>query len=269
MYFDNYEFRCSALGNIWSDSGKIIVGNETFLKELFISEIEGIRKEITSRYFEKGKYTEEDGISLLNDSIYKDSLIIKNKERKRNGWIHGEADCIAPDEIVYDIKNAWDRFTFSKACLTPIYEWQLRGYMWLWDLKHSRLFYCLNNMPEHLLVAEERKLFYANNFVSLDDEHYLELCAELRKKHNYDHLPLYRKFRVWDVPHDEAKIEKLKEKITLCRTRLNEMFDEQMTEWKKNKELMGEVFDFLEDGPDESDPRESLAAEHAILHTPI
>jgi hypothetical protein len=238
MYFDNYEFRCSALGKIWSAKGEVTDGNKTYLNELFVGEMEGIRKEIHSKYFTKGVFMEEDGIDLLNQTLYKGKLILKNKERKHNGFIHGEADCLVGD-IVYDIKNAWDRFTFGTASLTPIYEWQGRGYMWLWDKPKFRLFYCLNNMPEHLLCDEERKLFYAHYFATMEDEEYIKLCMELRKKHNYDHMKLYERFRFWEIEHDEGKIEKLKAKIIKCRGYLNELFITRQDELRRNIEAMG------------------------------
>lgn len=238
MYFDNYEFRASALGKIWSAKGEITTGNETYLNELFIGEMEGIRKEIHSKYFTKGNFTEEDGITLLSDTLHKGKLILKNKERKHNGWIHGEADCIVGD-IVYDIKNAWDKFTFGRASLTTIYEWQGRGYMWLWNKPKFRLFYCLNNMPEHLLCDEERKIFYAHYFTTTENEDYIKLCMELRQKHKYDHMRLYERFRFWEIEHDEEKIERLKSKITKCRAYLNELFTERQDELKRNMEAMG------------------------------
>lgn len=238
MYFDNYKFRCSALGKIMSKSGKLTDNNITYLTEMFIGEMEGIRKEITSKYFEKGNYMEEDGITLLQDTLHRGKLILKNKERKENDFIHGEADCIVGD-IIYDIKNAWDRFTFGKASLTFEYEWQLRGYMWLWDKPNSRLFYCLNNMPEHLLCDMERQLFYKHYFATMEDEEYIKLCMELRKKHNYDHMPLYARFRYWEIENNKERIEKAKSKIKECRTFLNELFDLRQDELRQNIEMMG------------------------------
>lgn len=237
--FDNYQFRCSALGHIMSAKGDLTVGNKTYLKELFIGEMYGIRKEVTSKYFEKGMFMEEDGIDLLNKSIYPDNILIKNKERKSNNFIHGEMDTMSPDKIVYDIKNAWDKFSFGKAELTFNYEWQLRGYMWLWECDKARLFYCLNNMPEHLLCDEERKLFYKNGYTSYENEEYQTLCEELRAKHNYDSMELWERFKVWDVEHSDAEIEKLKAKVTKCRAYLNELCEENDTLFARNKNLMG------------------------------
>lgn len=239
MRFDNYEFRCSALGKIMSTRGDLTQSNKTYLTELFIGEINGIRKEISSKYFEKGNLTEQDGLTLLNKTLYPENLLVKNKERKHNGWIHGETDCITPDGLVYDIKNAWDKFSFGKADLTNEYEWQLRGYMWLWEADKARLFYCLNNMPEGLLIDEERKLFYANHFVSYEDKEYQRLCEELREKHNYDNMELWERFKVWDVDHSDEMIDKLKAKIKACRAYLNKLWAEEVYRIVKNRSLMG------------------------------
>lgn len=240
--FDNYEFRCSALGKIMSSKGELTQSNKTYLLECFVGEIYGIRKEITSKYFEKGNLTEQDGLTLLNKALYKGNLLIKNTERKHNGWIHGEADCIAPDEIIYDIKNAYDLFTFGKADLTHDYYWQLIGYMWLWNKNKGRLFYCINDMPESLLIDEERKLFYANHFVTYEDQEYLRLCEELRAKHNYDDLRLEHRFKVWDVNHSDEEIERSKKQIKKARAYMNKLYDEHIQMIEKNQKLMGSVF---------------------------
>ncbi|MDI6963987.1 hypothetical protein QMN65_26050, partial [Escherichia coli] len=77
---------------------------------VYAGAVNGVRKEVTSKYFEKGLFEEQSGIDLLNDTIYKGQLVVKNKERKNNGFIQGECDVIK-DGYVYDIKNAWDVFT--------------------------------------------------------------------------------------------------------------------------------------------------------------
>lgn len=238
MNFDNYEFRCSALGKIMSAKDELTQSNKTYLQELFIGEVYGVRKEITTKYFEKGNLTEQDGLTLLQKTLYPKNLLLKNTERKHNGFIHGETDCIPPDGIVYDIKNAWDLFTFGKAYLTTDYEWQLRGYMWLWNKKNARLFYCINNMPESLLVDEEKKIFYQNHFISYEDKEYQAMCEEMRAKHNYDKMELWERFKVWNVSHSEEMIEKLKGRIKKCRHYLNELWTEHQDHLLENRALM-------------------------------
>lgn len=237
--YDNYEFRCSALGKIISKSGKLTQTNLTYIQECFIGDIHNVRKEIGSKYFEKGVFCEEDGISLLNNTLYKGRLLVKNKERKHNGWIHGEADNIAPDAIVYDIKNAYDRFTFGKADLSHEYEWQLKGYCFLWGLKAARLFYCLNNMPDHLLVDEERKLFYKGGYLTYESPEYLKACEELRAFHNYDKMELWERFKVWDVNYAEEDEKKIKSAVAEARKVMNDLYDQHLNTISRNKSLMG------------------------------
>lgn len=238
LNFDNYEFRCSSLGKIYSAKGELTVGNKTYLRELYTEIKEGKRKEITCKFFEKGHFMEEDGVDMINQVLHPKALLIKNKTRKTNGWISGECDTTFQD-IVYDVKNAWDVYTFGKADLTDDYEQQGRGYMWLWNKKKFRLFYCLNNMPEHLLIEEERKMFYRHNFISTEDSEYLKLCEELRAFHNYDNKPIEERFKVWEIHHDEKEIEKLKAKITKCREYLNKLAQEDAEMILNNRLLMG------------------------------
>jgi len=235
--YDNYEFRSSAVGRIMSSRGEITQGNDTYLKEMFIGETYGIRKDISTKYFEKGNLTEEDGITMLQNTIHSNKLVLKNKKRIHNGFVHGECDCVVGDTI-YDIKSAYTLFTFGTASLTDVYYWQLVAYMWLWDKPKARLFYSLNNTPEHMIMDEERKLFYTGRFTTMESPDYLEACEELRKLHVFDHMPLEERFKIWEIERKESDIEKLKEKIIKCRERLNKMEDERLSQIDFNKSLM-------------------------------
>ena len=238
--FNNYKFRCSALGKIYSAKGELTVANKTYLGELFTEVMEGKRKEISSKYFEKGNFAEEDGVGMINAALYPNDLLVKNKERKENDYISGECDAIH-DKIIWDVKNAWDVFTYGKADLTDAYEWQGRGYMWLWGMDKFRLFYCINNMPDHLVCEEEKKMFYRHNFLTMEDPEYLALCEELREFHNYDRKPIWEKFKIWEVDHSDDKIEVLKTKISKCRAYLNELLKEHNDRIIFNKGLMNIV----------------------------
>lgn len=241
--FNNYIFRCSSLGKIMSAKGDLTVANKTYLGELFTETMEGKRKEISSKYFEKGNFMEEDGVGMVNDWFYPTKLLTKNKERKVNSFISGECD-LKHDGIIWDIKNAWDVFTFGKAELTDAYEWQGRGYMWLWGVDVFRLFYCINNMPEHLIIEEEKKMFYRHSFISPEDEEYQKLCIELRAFHNYDSKPIYEKFKVWEIQNEADQIEKLKAKIIKCREYLNFLLAEHKNRIEYNIKLMGSPIAF-------------------------
>lgn len=235
--FDNYLFRCSALGKIVSKSGKFTDGNKTYIKECFIGEVHKVRKQISTKYFEKGLFEEESGITLLNKALFNGKLLVKNKDRKSNDYIHGEADCIK-DGIVFDIKNAWDLFTFGSADLTHDYKWQLVGYMWLWNLDNSALFYCLNNTPEHILIQEEKRLFYSGNYVTTEDSAYVSDCGALRAKHNYDSMELHERFKVFPLKRNDEEIEMLKDSIDKARLYMNELYDEYIATLNTNLEFI-------------------------------
>ncbi len=237
-YFDNYLFRCSSLGNIISKSGKLTDGVKTYLQECFIGEIYGVRKEAYGKALEKGILCEEDGISMLQN-IYPGQLLLKNKEEKKNDFIKGSCD-VFKNKIVHDVKNAYTLFTFGKAELSWIYEWQVKGYGMLWQTDRGLLFYCLNDMPEQMLIEEERLLFYKNKwaFATMEDENYLKACEELRKAHQYGWMNLWERFKTWDVTISAADIETIKTSVIAARKYLNELYDEHQTMIEKNKALL-------------------------------
>jgi hypothetical protein len=238
MNLNDYKFRCSSLGEIITKSGKTTQTMLSYLQKVYVEETEGIRKDINSKYFEKGVFQEEDGISMLQNTLHKNSLVLKNKERKSNDFIQGECDCLV-DGIVYDIKNAWDRFTFANAELTWNYEWQLKGYMWLWGVSKARLFYCLNNTPEHILLDEYKKLYYRHRFESDSDEEYVNMCFELKDAHTYDSKPLEERFKVWEVELTDEDIDRIKQSVNDAHSILAKMNYDRNAEIENNKKMMG------------------------------
>lgn len=237
--FDNFLFRCSALGNIVSKSGKLTDHNKTYLQECFIGEVEGVRKEAYGKALDKGTLCEEDGITMLQH-IYPNQLLVKNKVRKENGYIKGEAD-VYKNKIIHDIKNAYDRFTFGKASLTWEYQWQVKGYCWLWGTDKGMLFYCLNNLPEGMLIAEERSLFYKNSgkYLTMESPEYIEDVKKLRAAHNYDNMPIWERFKTWDIKFTSEDEETMKAAVEAGRNHMNLLWQERQEQITKNKKLMG------------------------------
>jgi len=237
MIFDNYQFRCSALGKIVSKSGKLTDQNKTYLNDLFVGEIYKIQKEIISKYFEKGIICEQDGRDFLQKIFYKDRFVAKNRERFRNEFIHGEPDVIMED-YVYDIKNAYDLFTFGKAHLTWEYEWQIKGYLYLLNREKGRLFYILADMPDTLLADEEMKLFWQGKFTSNDSVEYQEALEELRKKFSYSHIPMECRFKVFDVELFETCILTIQNSVNEARKYLNKLAKDYYDMIEKNKNYL-------------------------------
>lgn len=238
MNFDKHLFRCSALGNIVTKSGKITEGAQTHLKEVFIGELYGVKKEAYGKALEKGVATEQDGLKMLNDTLYPGRFVAKVQNGFENDFIKGTPDAIM-DGIVYDIKNAYDRFTFGKAELSHLYEWQIKGYCYLTGHTSGRIFYCLNNMPDHMISEEERSMFYKlRKWVTMDDPDYLKACDELRAAHSYDMIPIAERFKLFPVEFTTEDKERIEAAVAQARKHLNGLWKEHQEEITGNLELM-------------------------------
>lgn len=236
--FETYKFRCSALGNIITKSGKLTDGAKTYLQECFITEIYGVRKEAYGRALEKGIATEQDGFNLLNKTLYPERFIEKIKEPIENAMIKGTPDCIVND-IVYDVKSAFTLFSYGKAELTHNYEWQVKGYCMLYGLNNGVIFYSLNNMPDYMISEEERSMFYRERkWMSMDSPEYLEACDELRKAHTYDSMPVEDRFKIFPVQYTQDDADRISASVLVARLYLNELLKEHNERIAYNRDLM-------------------------------
>ena len=138
-----------------SESAKKIVEDE--IRALYF----GVREKISNKFMQKGIDCEQQSIDLLNNVEFRLSKpYVKNTERKSNEWITGECDIYDPyAKLIRDIKTSWSLATFPLfATNADDYEWQMRGYMMLWDCDAASVDYCLVDTPEHLIGYEQREL---------------------------------------------------------------------------------------------------------------
>lgn len=151
--------RCSSLGKIMTKSRS----KTDALSKTCKSEIESLVKQklfgyktfISNKYVAKGIEVEDRSIELFNEVFF--TNYEKNTERLKNNWITGECDINTGDTII-DIKSSWSTETFPAIeddIDSKEYEWQLRGYMMLYDKPYAELAYCLVETPEHLLRYEK------------------------------------------------------------------------------------------------------------------
>ena len=153
--------RCSSLGKIMTEpktkaEGILSVGAKTYIRELAQQEIFGVDFEFSSKEIEKGIEVEEQSIALLNR--VRGLSLQKNTERKSNGLITGECDLYdAERKRGHDLKSSWSAKTFPgwiKDCEDKLYEWQMRGYMMLWDADEWEVNYSLVDTPDRLIGYE-------------------------------------------------------------------------------------------------------------------
>ena len=156
------KFRASSLSQIMTDpkgKGEVLsVGAKTFIAKQAKEFVYGFDEKISSKYMDKGIQVEDQSIELLNSVLF--TSYQKNIERKDNDWITGECDIFTGDSII-DIKSSWSLTTFpalAEQGEDKDYEWQLRAYMWLWNVDKASIAYCLVSTPEDLIKYEDQSL---------------------------------------------------------------------------------------------------------------
>ena len=214
--------RASQIGRIMATprkAGEVLSETaKTYVHDLVLEEKYGIKKEFSSRYTDKGNEVEEAGIALVNEVLnYK--FIYKNYEFFENDWIKGTPD-VNTDEVLLDVKCSWDATTFpffDTEVPNKDYFYQLQGYMMLTGKQESILAYCLINTPFQMVEDEIRRAHWKFNLI----EENTELRKEVESKHVFDHIPEHKRVKYWFIRRDESVIEKIKERVELCREYYN------------------------------------------------
>lgn len=223
--FNDYLFRCSSLGKICTNdrTGKQMGETaKSYLKEIYIEKVYGIKKDITSKYITKGLLVEDSAIALyssLNGGFY-----FKNDEWFKNEFISGTPDIVS-DELVIDIKSSWSPHSmpFKDDSIKKDYYYQLMGYMALTGLKKAKLAYVLIDTPHQLVEDEKRRLSWQMGATSDLSPEYLEACLELDKQHDFSHIPIEKRVVEFDIEYDEKVVEEIYKRVQECRTYLNSL----------------------------------------------
>lgn len=212
---------------------------KTHLADIYTAVKYGRSEEVHNKYVEKGLLLEEDAITLY--SLFTGKFHKKNKQRRCNSFIEGEMDFEDDGDYVNDTKVNWSIFQFIRTVsrpLKPLYVWQVKGYMWLWNKNMARVIYCLLNTPEHLIAREELKLMYdmfgtKEQFdYSTEEEKtlYREGCAEIRRNHLYEDIPLEEKIRVFEVERNTIDEDRIANRVVECRKYLNSIENKEVIE---------------------------------------
>jgi hypothetical protein len=183
--------------------GILSVGAKTYIRSLAAQEIFGVDFEVSSAAMEKGTLMEGAAIEMLNR--VRGLSLQKNTERKSNGYLAGEADLFyQPKKRGHDIKNSWSLATFpilEADCYDKLYEWQMRGYMALWDAEEWEVDYCMLSTPEGLIRYEPQSM------------------------HFVDHIPEHLRITSWVVKRDMEKEEMMFKKVKAAREYMRETIE--------------------------------------------
>tara|TARA_R110001606_G_scaffold56821_1_gene137642 strand:+ start:4371 stop:4964 length:594 start_codon:yes stop_codon:yes gene_type:complete len=124
---------------------------QSYIKSIAKQDFYGYNSEINTKQMTKGTDHESTSIELYNSVFFTDHQ--KNTERITTEFLTGECDINTGSKII-DIKSSWSLETFP-ATPSDIdakdYEWQLRGYMMLYDVDSAELAYCIIDTPSELL----------------------------------------------------------------------------------------------------------------------
>ena len=201
--------RCSSLGKLMTEpktkaEGELSMGAKTYIRELAQQEIFGIDFEFSSKETQKGIEMEGDAIALLNR--VRGLSLCKNTERRSNGLLTGECDLYDQSARKgYDLKCSWSAKTFPgwvKDCEDKLYEWQMRGYLMLWDAQSWEVAYALVDTPERLIGYEPLQM------------------------HVVSHIPEHMRLTGWVIERDLAKEQDIARKVKAAQAYFQEVVAE-------------------------------------------
>ena len=205
--------RCSALGKIMTEprskaDGPLSSGAKSYIREQAAQEILGIDFIVTSKQFDKGNACEQEAIDLINR--VRGLSLVKNTERKTRNGLTGECDLFdQPTREGRDAKCAWNASTFpitaadiQSGSTASLYEWQMRGYLMLWDGARWHIDYALLDTPPELIGYEPASL------------------------HVVSHIPEHHRLTTWTIERDATKEALIETKIAAARDYYAEVIEE-------------------------------------------
>jgi hypothetical protein len=149
-------FRCSSLGKLMTNprtKGEILSETaKTYIRQIAKEDFYGYNSELNNKYLSKGINQEQKSIELLNAVRFEEYT--KNTKRITTDLLTGECDIITEDTII-DIKTSWSLDTFpatASEAHDKDYEWQVRGYMMLYNRPKAEIVFCMVSTDSELLT---------------------------------------------------------------------------------------------------------------------
>jgi hypothetical protein len=204
------------------DNPELPEGAKTYCKDWLKGQLLDYRYEFSSKYTDKGNIMEDEAIDFIAEHLGY-GMLMKNEDHFNDEFIIGTPDIILNDMVI-DVKNSWDASTFpmfENEVPNESYDWQLQGYMYLTDKSKARLIYCLMDTPEHLIERDARWDSIRQGYEELEKSVYDKFVKNL----TYPNVDPKLRIKVFDIERDEAKIQKIKDRVILCREYINELLN--------------------------------------------
>jgi hypothetical protein len=228
-------FRCSSLDNLMSGAttpGETCIST---IRELAYLNKYGIRKRFSNKFTDKGIQNEpmslEIAARVLGWYEFDKNAV---KERRNDDFLTGETD-FESDLRIADVKSSFDHLSFpdhSKVIKNvPGYEWQMRGYMKIYQREQISLVYVLTPIPEQMIQDQIRREIWqamANPAYAGMSMEEIESKVEedFRNEVDFDVIPEEKRVREFILKRDAVKEHQLITRLTLCRAIYKEIFNQ-------------------------------------------
>jgi hypothetical protein len=153
-------FRCSSLAKLMTNprnkSESLSETAKSYIKQLAKENFYGYTSKVETKQMRKGTEYEMESIALVN-SVWFGSNFVKNQLRETQGYLSGHPDIITDDSII-DIKTSWSLETFPALPEdADSYEWQVRGYMHLFNKPRAFVIFCMIDTDDELLSDWDKR----------------------------------------------------------------------------------------------------------------
>lgn len=242
--WNKVKFRASSWGNLMTEPQKKEDRERGLLSKTCQKELikiynlvkYGRKKDIVTKQMTKGTLCEPDSITLF--SRVEKKLFIKNEEKLENEWFTGHPDIYTGETIlkaeeVDDIKSSWELDTFTPKLVEEVddgYDYQLQVYYDLTGAKEGNIVYCLVDAPDIVIQNELRSLLFNMNVISDESPEYKLAATELMKNMIFQDIDYQERVIKKPVLRDDAKIQRMKDKVPRMRAWL---------EWFENLHMNG------------------------------
>ena len=224
MKYDKYLFHCSMLPLLMTKSrvkGELSETCKTELTKIWIENEYGRKRDITTKFTEKGIICEAESIKLLNKKLQLPIVFDKNIKLYSNDFITGTPDIV--DTHIYDIKTSWDLLSYvqsdeDKARKT--YYYQLLGYMALVGATKGHIAYCLVDTPDSFIRDE----LYKQSFqTDPESPEYKTKEQEIIKNMKFGDIPEEKRVKIFDFEFSQTDIDEVYERVKSWRAFMNEL----------------------------------------------
>jgi hypothetical protein len=139
---------------------------KSYIKQCVKEDFYNYTTELNNKYIWKGREQELESITLLNSVRF--TQYTKNDITIENDYLIGTADIISEQKVI-DVKTSWSLDTFPaliEDAINPLYEWQLRAYMMLYDKPCAELIYCMVTTWDEFLNEYENLQLHRVDHIS-------------------------------------------------------------------------------------------------------